>query len=71
MTFERFDVSRCENVAYAARDHFAGSIYAQLPVARLKRRLVPRPANFQRLLFVASFRRTENALARVSFGIED
>ncbi len=71
MTFQRFDVGHRENVGDTARDHFAGSVHAQLSVARLQRGLVPRATDFERLLFVASFRRSKDALAGVSFGVED
>ena len=71
MTFQRFDIGDREYVAHSARDDFAGSVNAQLAVARFERRSMPRVADFLRLLFVASLRRTKDAFARVSFGIED
>ena len=59
---QRFDVGRSENVADTLRDHFARSVHAQLAVARFERGLVPRTADFERLLFVAGFRGAKTRL---------
>ena len=68
---QRFDVGRRENVADTLRDDFTRSVHAQLAVARFERGLVPRAANFQRLLFVARFCGAKDAPARVGFGVPD
>ena len=62
-TRQRFDVGRSEHVADALRDDFARSVHAQLAVARFERGLVPRAADFERLLLVAGFRGAKDAPA--------
>jgi hypothetical protein len=37
-------------------DHFTRGVHAEFTVACEQRRLVPRPADFQRLFAIASFR---------------
>jgi hypothetical protein len=53
---QRFHVCCREHVADALRDHFASGIDTQLSGACLQRGLVPRAADFQRLLPIARFR---------------
>jgi hypothetical protein len=63
---------RLNHVArFIVRDHFPRSVHAQLAAARSQRRLVPRAADFERLLFVASFRGAKHALVAIRLRIEN
>ena len=68
---QRFHVCCREHVTDTLRDYFTRSVHSQLAVARFERSLVPRTANFQRLLSVACFCGSKDASARVGFGIPD
>src|SRR5437667_2212888 len=67
---QRFHVCRRENVADTTSDDFARSVHAQFAVARFERGLVPRAADFERLLLIASFGGAKDAPAAIRLRIE-